>query len=153
MTSPLINRLVIAGFGLIGSSLARAIRNHPGLVGHITAVDRDPAALKVIRELSLADDATDDVAAAEAMLLACRPEGYAGCCAALRDTDLREDCGRIVAPTLVISGRHDQATPPEQSEALVSNIAGAKLVVLDAAHLSCIEQADLFNAELSRFIG
>ena len=64
MTAPLVNRLVIAGFGLIGSSLARAIRSHPGLVGHITAVDRDPAALQVIRDLSLADEATDDVVAA-----------------------------------------------------------------------------------------
>ena len=64
MTAPLINRLVIAGFGLIGSSLARAIRLHPGLVGHLTAVDHDPAALQVIRDLGLADDATDDIAAA-----------------------------------------------------------------------------------------
>lgn len=64
MTAPLVDRLVIAGFGLIGSSLARALRRQPGLVGHITAVDRDPAALAAIRELDLADAATDDLAAA-----------------------------------------------------------------------------------------
>jgi 3-oxoadipate enol-lactonase len=97
--------------------------------------------------------APGEVARAEAMLLACRPEGYASCCAALRDADLRADLARITAPTLVICGRHDEATPPAQSEALVSAIAGAQLVALDAAHLSCIEQADLFNAELSRFLG
>jgi 3-oxoadipate enol-lactonase len=97
--------------------------------------------------------APEEVARAEAMLLACPPEGYAGCCAALRDADLRADLARVAAPTLVICGRHDEATPPEQSEALVAGIAGAQLVVLDAAHLSCIEQPDLFNAELSRFLG
>jgi cyclohexadieny/prephenate dehydrogenase len=64
MTGFHIDRLAIVGFGLIGSSLARAIRRHPGLVGHITAVDHDPAARDVIRNLALADSVTDDVAMA-----------------------------------------------------------------------------------------
>ena len=93
------------------------------------------------------------VARIEAMLLSCPPQGYAGSCAALRDADLRPDLARIVVPTLVICGRHDEATPPKQSEALVAAIPGARLVVLDAAHMSCVEQPDLFNAELSRFLG
>ena len=63
MSDFLIDRMVIVGFGLIGSSLARAIRQHPDLVGHITAIDHDPAALDVIRTLHLADVATDDLAA------------------------------------------------------------------------------------------
>jgi 3-oxoadipate enol-lactonase len=93
------------------------------------------------------------VAPVEAMLLACPPDGYAGCCAALRDIDLRADLARIAAPTLVIGGAHDPATPPERAEELAAGIAGAELVMLDAAHLSNIEQAAAFNAALTRFLG
>ena len=92
------------------------------------------------------------VAAIEAMLLACPPQGYAGCCAALRDIDLRAQLGRIRTPTLVIGGAHDPGTPPERVEELASGIAGAERLVLEAAHISNIEQAGAFNAALTRFL-
>jgi len=60
---PLFHRVAILGFGLIGSSLARAVRAK-GLVGEIVAGDRDPAALETIRKLGLADHATADLAEA-----------------------------------------------------------------------------------------
>jgi cyclohexadieny/prephenate dehydrogenase len=63
MTAPLFGQVTIIGFGLIGSSLARDIRAAEGrLAGRLVAVDRDPEALVAIRELNLADLATDDVA-------------------------------------------------------------------------------------------
>ena len=92
------------------------------------------------------------VAAIESMLRACPPQGYAGCCATLRDADLRPDLADIVAPTLVICGRHDLATPPERSDDLVAGIPDARLVTLDAGHMACVEQAEQFNAELRRFL-
>ncbi|TNE34816.1 MAG: 3-oxoadipate enol-lactonase, partial [Alphaproteobacteria bacterium] len=55
-------------------------------------------------------------------------------------------------PTLVIAGLQDPATPPEHAEFLAQNIAGAKLVSLDAAHLSNVELPDQFNAALSDFL-
>lgn len=46
--------------------------------------------------------------------LAVDPMGYIGCCAAIRDADLRGVLSTIAAPTLVITGMDDQATPPAQ---------------------------------------
>ncbi|MEW6322546.1 MAG: 3-oxoadipate enol-lactonase [Acidobacteriota bacterium] len=74
-----------------------------------------------------------------AALAATPPEGYAGCCASMRDADLRPDAGRVRAQTLVIVGRHDQATPPALGEWLRDHIPGAQLLEVDAAHLSTVE--------------
>lgn len=87
-----------------------------------------------------------------AQLLATPPEGYTGCCAAIRDMDLRAIIGLIRAPTLVIAGAQDPATPADHSALIQSHIAGARLVTLDAAHLSNIEQPEAFNAALSAFL-
>lgn len=78
------------------------------------------------------------------MLLAQDPVGYAGCAAAVRDADFRHDLGTISTPTLVIAGDRDIATPLALSETLVAGIPGARLEVLQAAHLSCVEQAEPF---------
>lgn len=87
-----------------------------------------------------------------AMLKSTSPVGYAGCSAAIRDMDLRRTAALIEVPTLVIAGLQDPATPPEYAEFLAHNIAGAKLVSLDAAHLSNVELPDQFNAALSDFL-
>ena len=77
------------------------------------------------------------------------PEGYAGCCAAIRDMDLRNRLGIIQAPTLVISGSDDPATPPEHGEFIHQGICGSEFVVIDqAAHLANIEQPEKVNRAL-----
>lgn len=86
------------------------------------------------------------------MLLATSPAGYAGCCAAIRDMDQRGDIGAIVAPTLVIGGLLDPATPPETAEELARLIPGARLNMLAAAHLSNIEQREAFGRLLVGFL-
>jgi 3-oxoadipate enol-lactonase len=96
--------------------------------------------------------APDAVAPVRAMLLACKPEGYIGCCAAIRDMDQRETVRLIRAPTLLISGELDPATPPADAAHLHAAISGSRLVSLRAAHLSNIEQADRFNAAVTAFI-
>jgi 3-oxoadipate enol-lactonase len=80
------------------------------------------------------------------------PKGYVACCAAVLDMDQRAEIAAISAPTLVISGTHDGATPPVQSQLIAGEIPGAALVDLDAAHLSNIEQADLFTRNLVGFL-
>lgn len=87
-----------------------------------------------------------------AMLRDTPPEGYAACCAAVRDMDQHADIAGIGVPTLVISGTHDLATPPAQSQLIAASIPGAALVDLDAAHLSNVEQADLFTRNLIGFL-
>ena len=54
---------------------------------------------------------------------------------------------RITAPTLVVVGAADPATPPADAEAIAGAIPGAKLVVVPhAAHLLNVEQPDAFTA-------
>jgi 3-oxoadipate enol-lactonase len=77
--------------------------------------------------------------------------GYAGCCAALRDADLRPAVPRVACRTLVVTGRRDPATPPAQGRWLAEQIAGAQLVELDAAHLSNVERSHEFNAAVLKF--
>lgn len=80
------------------------------------------------------------------MIRATPPAGYAACCAAIRDMDQREAIRRISAPTLVVAGAHDPATPPDRSELIAAAIDGARMVTLEAAHLSNIEASGRFNA-------
>lgn len=80
-------------------------------------------------------------------------EGFAGCCGAIRDMDLRGTLAAIAKPTLVMVGADDAATPPSASEAIAGEIAGAQLVILEkAAHLSNVEQAQAFNETLLGFL-
>jgi 3-oxoadipate enol-lactonase len=81
-----------------------------------------------------------------AMVAATPAAGYAGACAAIGDMDLRADLARITAPTLVVSGADDAATPPARGQEIADGIAGARFEVLpDAAHLASFQQADAAN--------
>ena len=53
-------KLVIIGFGLLGSSIARAAKRADNTV-HITAIDRSDHALKTARDLNLADETASDI--------------------------------------------------------------------------------------------
>jgi 3-oxoadipate enol-lactonase len=85
------------------------------------------------------------VARHRAMVEACNSEGYIGCCAALRDADLRDAIAAITAPTLVISGTDDRSTTPEVAELIHQRVRGSRLLSLDSAHLSNVEQAAAFT--------
>jgi 3-oxoadipate enol-lactonase len=83
------------------------------------------------------------------MILETPPHGYAACCAAIRDMDLRELITTIRVPTLIIVGEDDPATPPAKAEEIHARIPGSQLEVLpDAAHLLNIEQDVVFDAAL-----
>ncbi len=84
-----------------------------------------------------------DVAARWRATIADTPsEGYAGCAEAIGAMNLEEDIGAIRAPTLVIAGRHDPATPPPHAELIASRIPDARLEIVDGAHLANIERPD-----------
>ncbi|MBP0573196.1 alpha/beta fold hydrolase, partial [Mycobacterium tuberculosis] len=75
-------------------------------------------------------------------------------CAALRDADLTNVIGRIAAPTLVVAGDQDLATPPDLVAATAARIPGARFVVLpDCGHIPPAEQpgllADLIAGHLT----
>jgi 3-oxoadipate enol-lactonase len=92
------------------------------------------------------------VDAFRSMVAACSSDGYAGCCAALRDADLRDDLHRIIAPTLVVTGTHDVATPPAGADVIRERIPGARKLALDCAHLSNVEQAEAFTSAVVEFL-
>jgi 3-oxoadipate enol-lactonase len=72
-----------------------------------------------------------------AMLKGTNPEGYAGCAEAIAVMDQRDAIAAITAPTVVIAGAEDPATPPAMSALLARAIPGARLtVVRGTAHLA-----------------
>jgi 3-oxoadipate enol-lactonase len=80
-------------------------------------------------------------------------EGYAGCCEALAALDLHPALGSISAPTLVIAGAEDPATPPDHGRAIADGIAGARFELIEgAAHLANIEKAELVTPLIAGFI-
>ena len=105
--APSFQRIAIVGFGLIGSSLGRAIKQH-GLAGTLIAIDRDPAARAEIETLGLADEVTGDlvagVADADLVILATPVSTYA-------------EIGQAMAPAL-------------KPGAIVSDVGSVKQVVL-----------------------
>jgi 3-oxoadipate enol-lactonase len=89
------------------------------------------------------------VAQYRAMIASTPALGYAGCCLAIAEMDLRPDLPRITAPTLVLAGAQDPSTSPEHLQVIVDGIPGAKLEILDpAAHLASTEQPERVNAAL-----
>jgi 3-oxoadipate enol-lactonase len=79
-------------------------------------------------------------------------EGFAGCCDAISRVDVLDHLNEIRCPTLVIVGEQDHGTPPEAAKLIQANIPGSELVIIpSAAHLSNIEQAEVFNQALTSF--
>jgi 3-oxoadipate enol-lactonase len=101
-------------------------------------------------EFRARDPAT--VARFAAMVAATPPDGYAGCCAAIRDADLRDELGQIRVPALIIVGSEDPATPPSLGQLLHDRLPDARLVSLTTAHLSNVEQPERFGAAVREFL-
>ncbi len=80
------------------------------------------------------------------------PDGYIGCCAAIRDMDLRPLLASIRAECLIISGEQDLATPLSHSQFLADHIAHSELVATTGAHVSNIECPAQFNQKVIEFI-
>jgi 3-oxoadipate enol-lactonase len=85
-------------------------------------------------------------------LLTTDPASYIHTCEALAAMDLRASNRTITTPTLVVAGRHDQATPVAMSQAIADDIAGARLEVVDGAHVSAAEVPDEVAALLLRWV-
>ena len=98
---------------------------------------RDPETVRVFR----------------AMVQSCPVDGYLGCCAALRDADLRDQVAGITVPTLLVASTADTATPPEGLHYIHERIPGSRLETFDSGHLSNVECAGEFTAAVMDFLG
>ena len=72
-------------------------------------------------------------------LLSIDPDGYIGCCTAIRDMRIADALGAIGVPTLVVTGSDDQSTPPARGAEIAAAIPGAQLVGLPGAHIPMTE--------------
>lgn len=92
-------------------------------------------------------------ASVRSVVLGTDPEGYLGCCAALRDFDPKEQLKKVKIPTLIIVGDRDIATTwAGGAEIVAHEIAGAHVVHLPGAHLSNLESPRSFSAALAAFL-
>jgi 3-oxoadipate enol-lactonase len=68
--------------------------------------------------------------------------------------EIVQELGAITAPTLVIVGSEDVATPVAKAERIVGGIAGSRLeVVHGVGHVSTLEDPASINALVSEFLG
>jgi 3-oxoadipate enol-lactonase len=80
--------------------------------------------------------------------------GFAGCCHAISKVDYLDRLKEIRIPALVMVGEHDHGTPPEAARVIHQNLAGSEFrMIPSAAHLSNVEQADIFNEAMLGFLG
>lgn len=113
MTPVLFNRLVIIGAGLIGSSIARAVRERR-LAGTLVVADQDPAVCARVRELGFADEVTESAAEAARdadLVIVCVPVGAAGAVAAqvgpmLKPGAILSDVGSVKGAVLSAMAPH-----------------------------------------------
>ena len=71
----------------------------------------------------------------------------------IKDWDVRDRLGEIHAPTLVTSGRYDEATPLI-ARTVHEGIPGSQWVVFEnSSHMAHVEEADRYMQVLGDFIG
>ncbi|HET7716752.1 MAG TPA: 3-oxoadipate enol-lactonase [Bauldia sp.] len=93
------------------------------------------------------------VAGFRSRLLATDRAGYAACANVIATLDLLPRIAGIVAPTIIIVGAEDPATPIAMSERIRQLIPHAEMVIIPkAAHIVAVEQADIFNDYLGIFL-
>ncbi|MGE5536392.1 MAG: 3-oxoadipate enol-lactonase [Acidobacteriota bacterium] len=98
------------------------------------------------------DSNAAEIARLTEMFVATNPEGYIGCVEAIRDMDHRDLLPKIKVPTLIIAGKDDPATTVAQAEYLRDHIPGAKMVVINAAHISNIERPQEYAKAVLDFL-
>ena len=81
------------------------------------------------------------------------PDGYAASYRVLALTDLADRLGAITAPTLVVTGEHDQGSNPRMARLMHARIAGSTLRILPGLrHSILIEAPDVVAGLLGDFL-
>jgi 3-oxoadipate enol-lactonase len=89
---------------------------------------------------------------AQSWIASINPEGYASCCEALAQEDLRAAIAGINTPTLLIAGSSDPVTTVADAEAMHAAIKGSELAAVPASHLSNLEAPQAFDLALASFL-
>jgi len=79
--------------------------------------------------------------------------GFVGCCHAISKVDYLDRLKEIKVPALIIVGEQDHGTPPEAARVIQQNLPGSELKIIpSAAHISNVEQAQMFNDSMLGFL-
>ncbi|HET7191378.1 MAG TPA: alpha/beta fold hydrolase [Pseudolabrys sp.] len=176
-----IKRASIAGISLGGLIAQHFAAHHPDRVDKLVLIDTTPRYTDELRAMWVERAATARTEGVASMVpgllkiwfsdacLARNPpgvryvretlqrtsgEGYALACEALGAADLRNDAGKITAPTLVMCGENDIPSFLESARWLVGNIENATLAWLpQARHASVIECPELAVKLIGDFLG
>ena len=90
------------------------------------------------------------IAKVRAMILSTSVEGYCRACEAIRDLDLYDQLDTISNEVMLVCGRYDSSAPTATMTSMSARIKNASIQILDAAHVSNIEQPTAFNAIVSK---
>lgn len=80
------------------------------------------------------------------------PEGYAACCLALADADLRPHLTDMQRPMLVIAGEQDPVTTPKDAETIANTAHNAQWISLPASHLSNVACPTQFSRQVLHYL-
>ena len=177
-----IQKAIVCGLSMGGYIALRAYERHPdrfsGLVLCDTKSEADTNQGKINRSATLKKVKSDGVGAfadefvkaifapqtfhthpeiiesIKRIIRGNSPLGVAGAALALATrTDTTGVLTTIRVPTLILVGEHDKLTPPSASEAMQKQIPGSELhIIPDAAHMSNVENAPLFDKYLIDFL-
>lgn len=95
----------------------------------------------------------DVVSLVTGIFLRATPAAHAAACRALGAMDSRALLSAITAPTLVVCGRDDTATPPEMGETIVEGVPEAELLLAPAKHFAILESPRLRAAIVAHLHG
>jgi 3-oxoadipate enol-lactonase len=80
-------------------------------------------------------------------------DGFSGACVAISKVNTLDRLKEITCPVFIIVGEEDHGTPPDMALAIHENLPGSELLVIkSAAHLSNVEQAEVFNQAVMTFL-
>jgi len=127
------DRVVVIGHSFGGFVAQELALRHPLLTTALILVDTTPGQLGATRTVTILDATVFDAAA-----MARGFEILAGWSSVDR-------LASIVAPTLVLAGRHDVFTSWPQARRIASRLPGAELVIFeDSGHMPWLDEPDRF---------
>lgn len=149
-----LDRLILVGCGATFPEQAR-----PAFGGMIDAVQSGglpavtPIALRRMFTEQYLDNHRIEAEERSSVLAATDPEAFIRACRALQAVDFRDRLGNVKAPTLIIVGEEDQATPPQMATELNDSLPGSTLVILPGmAHAPQIQDPDTFVDSIRHFL-
>lgn len=149
-----VERAILVGNSLGGAVAIRYAANNPGRVKRLFLLDSagllnevppelEPETREEARELAriaFGPEATVPRFFLDDLVRSARDPARRAYLRSDESTDVREDLGRIEAPTTIIWGEQDRLVPPEHGTALREGIAGSELIFLPGvAHVPQIQ--------------